>query len=67
MATYTIHLTQLPIRYTIASAYLRYDEATNELVCDKLGIAYPVVSEAVPNLTPQDGRLLRSRGAQVTE
>ena len=37
----------------------RYDKATNELVCDKLGVAYPIV-EGIPHLVPGDGRVLES-------
>ncbi|XP_028649763.1 protein preY, mitochondrial-like [Erpetoichthys calabaricus] len=34
---------------------LRYEEQTNELINDELGIAYPVV-DGIPNLIPQDAR-----------
>ena len=41
----------------------RYEAATNELVCDKLGVAYPILEGGIPNLVPEDGRLLRSDNA----
>ncbi|XP_028814410.1 protein preY, mitochondrial [Denticeps clupeoides] len=37
---------------------LRYDEKTNELINEELGIAYPVVS-GIPNMIPQDARLIK--------
>ncbi|KAJ8340210.1 hypothetical protein SKAU_G00348430 [Synaphobranchus kaupii] len=37
---------------------LRYDETTNELINDELGIAYPVIG-GIPNMVPQDARLIR--------
>lgn len=36
----------------------RYEPSTNELVCDKLGVAYPILEGGIPNLVPEDGRLL---------
>lgn len=39
---------------------LRYDSSTNELVCDEIGVAYPILDGGVPNLIPQDGRLLNT-------
>lgn len=36
----------------------RYEPSTNELVCDKLGVAYPILEDGIPNLVPEDGRLL---------
>ena len=37
----------------------RYDAKNNELVSDAIGVAYPVVN-GIPNLVPQDGRMLNS-------
>lgn len=37
---------------------LRYDRERNELICDELGIAYPIVN-GIPNLVPQDARRLK--------
>ncbi|KAJ8271513.1 hypothetical protein COCON_G00103720 [Conger conger] len=37
---------------------LRYDETTNELINDELGIAYPVIG-GIPNMIPQDARMIR--------
>jgi len=36
---------------------LRYDAEKQELVCDDIGVAYPIV-DGIPNLNPHDGRLL---------
>ncbi|XP_040183389.1 protein preY, mitochondrial [Rana temporaria] len=36
---------------------LRYDESTNELINDDLGIAYPII-DGIPNLIPQDARMI---------
>ncbi|KAM4807526.1 protein preY, mitochondrial [Rhinophrynus dorsalis] len=36
---------------------LRYEESTNELINDELGIAYPVV-DGIPNMIPQDARMI---------
>lgn len=38
----------------------RFDATTNELVCDKIGVAYPV-KNGIPFLTPEDGRLLKTK------
>nr|CAL49425.1 novel Trm112p-like protein protein [Xenopus tropicalis] len=36
---------------------LRYEESTNELINDELGIAYPIV-DGIPNMIPQDARMI---------
>lgn len=41
-------------------SWCRYEPSTNELVCDKLGVAYPILEGGIPNLVPEDGRLLHS-------
>ncbi|KAK7114425.1 UPF0434 protein Sde_1297-like [Littorina saxatilis] len=41
---------------------LRYDKEKNELVCDELGVAYPIVN-GIPNLVPQDARMLKNDSA----
>lgn len=41
----------------------RYEPSTNELVCDKLGVAYPILEGGIPNLVPEDGRLLHGEDA----
>ena len=38
----------------------RYDSSTNELVSDKVGVAYPVLENGVPSLVPEDGTVLSS-------
>lgn len=45
---------------------LRYDAENNELVSDTIGVAYPV-KNGVPNLVPQDGRMLNSDNPIDTE
>ena len=35
----------------------RWDAAAKELVCDELGVAYPVIG-GMPNLRPADGRVI---------
>nr|XP_023680262.1 protein preY, mitochondrial [Paramormyrops kingsleyae] len=37
---------------------LRYDEKTNELINDDLGIAYPII-DGIPNMIPQDARMIQ--------
>ncbi|NWH85603.1 PREY protein, partial [Aegithalos caudatus] len=34
---------------------LRYDEATNELINEELGIAYPII-DGIPNMVPEAAR-----------
>nr|XP_015193540.1 PREDICTED: protein preY, mitochondrial [Lepisosteus oculatus] len=36
---------------------LRYDEKTNELINEELGISYPII-DGIPNLIPQDARMI---------
>ncbi|KAK2867178.1 hypothetical protein Q8A67_025295 [Cirrhinus molitorella] len=36
---------------------LRYDEKSNELINEELGIAYPIV-DGIPNMIPQDARMI---------
>ncbi|KXJ12794.1 Protein preY, mitochondrial [Exaiptasia diaphana] len=38
---------------------LRFDAASNQLISDEIGVAYPVV-DGVPNLIPSDGHLIKS-------
>ncbi|KAM4706651.1 protein preY, mitochondrial [Discoglossus pictus] len=42
---------------------LRYEESTNELINDELGIAYPVV-DGIPNMIPQDARMIKQEKAE---
>ncbi|KAK3535962.1 hypothetical protein QTP70_022863 [Hemibagrus guttatus] len=43
---------------------LRYDETTNELINEELGIAYPIL-DGIPNMIPQDARLIKkTEGAE---
>ncbi|XP_041376918.1 protein preY, mitochondrial-like [Gigantopelta aegis] len=37
---------------------LRYDKDANELVCDEMGVAYPIIN-GIPNLIPQDARKIK--------
>ena len=36
----------------------RYEENTNELINDELGIAYSIIN-GIPNMIPQDARLIQ--------
>lgn len=38
---------------------LRFDKENNELICDEIGVAYPIVN-GIPNLVPQDARTIKS-------
>ncbi|XP_058252214.1 protein preY, mitochondrial-like [Hemibagrus wyckioides] len=43
---------------------LRYDETSNELINEELGIAYPIL-DGIPNMIPQDARLIKkTEGAE---
>lgn len=44
----------------------RYDKQNNELVCDALGVAYPVIN-GIPNLVPEDARMLKSHSEKGDE
>ncbi|KAL6107384.1 pyurf [Pungitius sinensis] len=37
---------------------LRYEPATNELINEELGIAYPII-DGIPNMIPQEARLIQ--------
>ncbi|XP_009869538.1 PREDICTED: protein preY, mitochondrial, partial [Apaloderma vittatum] len=37
-----------------------YDEATNELVNEELGIAYPVI-DGIPNMIPEAARMTQKK------
>ncbi|XP_072129004.1 protein preY, mitochondrial isoform X1 [Mobula birostris] len=37
---------------------LRYEESTNQLINDELGIAYPV-TDGIPNMIPQEATLIQ--------
>ncbi|XP_049670607.1 protein preY, mitochondrial [Accipiter gentilis] len=39
---------------------LRYEEATNELINEELGIAYPIV-DGIPNMIPEAARTTRKK------
>lgn len=38
--------------------FFRYEETTNELINEELGIAYPIL-DGIPNMIPQDARLIK--------
>ncbi|XP_056107010.1 UPF0434 protein Mmar10_2939-like [Rhinichthys klamathensis goyatoka] len=38
---------------------LRYDERSNELINEELGIAYPII-DGIPNMIPQDARMIHA-------
>ncbi|NXF72754.1 PREY protein, partial [Sclerurus mexicanus] len=39
---------------------LRYEEATNELINEELGIAYPVI-DGIPNMVPEAARMTHKK------
>ncbi|NXM04593.1 PREY protein, partial [Tyrannus savana] len=39
---------------------LRYEEATNELINEELGIAYPII-DGIPNMVPEAARMTRKK------
>ncbi|ROL51650.1 Protein preY, mitochondrial [Anabarilius grahami] len=41
---------------------LRYDERSNELINEELGIAYPII-DGIPNMIPQDARMIHKTEA----
>lgn len=43
----------------------RYDPVASELVCDEIGVAYPVVA-GIPRLLPSAGRVLPKPDVQDT-
>ena len=43
----------------------RFDASTNELVSDKIGVAYPV-KNGIPYLSPRNGRLLKKDSTTST-
>ncbi|XP_063443337.1 protein preY, mitochondrial-like [Mytilus trossulus] len=42
----------------LSKTQLRYDKENNELVCDEIQVAYPIIN-GIPNLIPQDARKLK--------
>ncbi|XP_046329573.2 protein preY, mitochondrial-like [Haliotis rufescens] len=38
---------------------LRYDRGNCQLVCDDIGVAYPIVN-GIPNLIPADARMIKT-------
>ncbi|XP_009069801.1 PREDICTED: protein preY, mitochondrial, partial [Acanthisitta chloris] len=45
---------------------LRYEEATNELINEELGIAYPII-DGIPNMIPQVARMTQKAPAEGSE
>uniref|UniRef100_A0A673HU39 Protein preY, mitochondrial n=1 Tax=Sinocyclocheilus rhinocerous TaxID=307959 RepID=A0A673HU39_9TELE len=41
---------------------LRYDERSNELINEELGIAYPII-DGIPSMIPQDARMIHKSKA----
>lgn len=39
--------------------FSRYDEKSNELINEELGIAYPII-DGIPNMIPQDARMIHT-------
>ncbi|XP_029453777.1 protein preY, mitochondrial [Rhinatrema bivittatum] len=42
---------------------LRYEESTNELINEELGIAYPII-DGMPNMLPQEARMIQKEKKQ---
>ncbi|KAI7812047.1 protein preY, mitochondrial [Triplophysa rosa] len=42
----------------LSKKQLRYDEKSNELINEELGIAYPII-DGIPNMIPQDARMIQ--------
>ncbi|KAL0968550.1 hypothetical protein UPYG_G00268340 [Umbra pygmaea] len=42
----------------LSKKQLRYEEKTNELINEELGIAYPIIN-GIPNMIPTDARLIQ--------
>ncbi|KFW88370.1 hypothetical protein N336_10492, partial [Phalacrocorax carbo] len=38
----------------------RYEEATNELINEELGIAYPII-DGIPNMIPEAARMIQKK------
>jgi uncharacterized protein YbaR (Trm112 family) len=55
-AIYTVQILYIECKHLFLSCD-RYDPASNELISDELGVAYPIVN-GIPNLVPSDGRIL---------
>ena len=43
----------------------RWDAVASELICDELGVAYPVV-RGIPNLRPADGRIIETGDKEIS-
>ncbi len=43
--------------------YVRWDAETSSLICDVLGVAYPVTN-GMPNLRPADGHVIEAQDRQ---
>lgn len=48
--------------HVFPSFFLRYDERSNELINEELGIAYPII-DGIPNMIPQDARMIHKTAA----
>lgn len=44
---------------------IRYDPVASELVCDEIGVGYPIIA-GIPRLLPSAGRVLPKPDAQDT-
>ncbi|KAK6319958.1 hypothetical protein J4Q44_G00090650 [Coregonus suidteri] len=50
----------------LSKKQLRYEEKTNELINEELGIAYPIVN-GIPNMIPTDARLIKNDPETLVE
>uniref|UniRef100_A0A8C4JBG1 Uncharacterized protein n=1 Tax=Dromaius novaehollandiae TaxID=8790 RepID=A0A8C4JBG1_DRONO len=51
--------TSRPLRFLVLHRLRRYEESTNELINEELGIAYPVV-DGIPTMIPEAARKTRA-------
>ena len=52
-------------RPSYLSCYCRWDATASELICDELGVAYPVI-KGIPNLRPADGRIIEIGDKEIS-
>jgi uncharacterized protein YbaR (Trm112 family) len=51
-------LLELPVVCPISKEPLRFDAAENRLVCDAIGVAYPINDDGLVNLIPREAEML---------
>lgn len=56
---FILSLTVILIHVFASEFFSRYDERSNELINEELGIAYPII-DGIPNMIPQDARMIHT-------